>query len=380
MPADDRGPTPVALGWDAAWDAAFVPFVGGGRRPARVLAVHKETAIVRDERGARTPGHRDRAVPVRGARPERLPGRRRLGRAGRAGGERLGRRSGGHLGRRPAPVGVRPERGRRQPPDGRQPRRRAGHRGQRRRRVPRRRPRRRLQPAAAWSATSRSPGPAGSCPSSSSTRPTSGSTPRVVASPSRRSRPGVPIVTLSALTGDHLADLAPYLQPGTTAVVLGSSGRRQVHARERAARRGPPGDGRRPRGRFARPAHDHPPRALRAARRRAPHRHPGHPLARGRRRRRGRRDRLRRHHRARDPAAGSATAATAASPAARSGSRSTTARLSQERLASHRKLERELAHAERKEDPRARAAHKREWRLIHKSVSQHMARKYGDDR
>ena len=55
MPADDRGPTPVALGWDAAWDAAFLPFVGGGRRPARVLAVHKETAIVRDERGVERP-------------------------------------------------------------------------------------------------------------------------------------------------------------------------------------------------------------------------------------------------------------------------------------------------------------------------------------
>ena len=70
----------------------------------------------------------------------------------------------------------------------------------------------------------------------------------------------------------------------------------------------------------------------------------------------------------------------AASPAAPSGSALDDGRLSEDRLASHRKLERELAHAERKEDPRARAAHRREWRLIHKSVSQHMARKYGDDR
>ena len=36
--------------------------------------------------------------------------------------------------------------------------------------------------------------------------------------------PAVPIVVLSALTGDHVADLAPYLAPGQTAVVLGSSG------------------------------------------------------------------------------------------------------------------------------------------------------------
>ena len=36
--------------------------------------------------------------------------------------------------------------------------------------------------------------------------------------------PGVPVVVLSALTGDRLADLGRHLQPGPTAVVLGSSG------------------------------------------------------------------------------------------------------------------------------------------------------------
>lgn len=36
--------------------------------------------------------------------------------------------------------------------------------------------------------------------------------------------PGVPVVVLSALTGDHVADLAPHLGPARTAVVLGSSG------------------------------------------------------------------------------------------------------------------------------------------------------------
>ena len=42
--------TPTGLGWDAGWDQAFEPFAAGGRRPARVVAVHKETAIVRGDR------------------------------------------------------------------------------------------------------------------------------------------------------------------------------------------------------------------------------------------------------------------------------------------------------------------------------------------
>jgi ribosome biogenesis GTPase len=52
-------------------------------------------------------------------------------------------------------------------------------------------------------------------------------------------------------------------------------------------------------------------------------------------------------------------------------------RLTDDRLASHRKLERELAHAERKEDPRARAEARRRWKAISKSVERHMERKYG---
>jgi ribosome biogenesis GTPase len=55
-------------------------------------------------------------------------------------------------------------------------------------------------------------------------------------------------------------------------------------------------------------------------------------------------------------------------------------RLSEERLASHRKLERELARTVREGDPRARAEHRRTWRIIQKSVSEHMERKYGADR
>jgi ribosome biogenesis GTPase / thiamine phosphate phosphatase len=55
-------------------------------------------------------------------------------------------------------------------------------------------------------------------------------------------------------------------------------------------------------------------------------------------------------------------------------------RLSEDRLESHRKLEREMARAARQGDPRARAEHRRTWRLIQKSVNEHMARKYGDER
>jgi ribosome biogenesis GTPase len=51
--------------------------------------------------------------------------------------------------------------------------------------------------------------------------------------------------------------------------------------------------------------------------------------------------------------------------------------LTEERLASHRKLEREAARAAREGDPRARAEHRRTWRIIQKSVDEHMHRKYG---
>nr|MBA2300216.1 hypothetical protein [Chloroflexota bacterium] len=46
---------PGDLGWDAGWDEAFAPFAAEGRRPARVVAVHKETAIVRGDGGGDRP-------------------------------------------------------------------------------------------------------------------------------------------------------------------------------------------------------------------------------------------------------------------------------------------------------------------------------------
>src|SRR4051794_41707410 len=41
------------LGWDDGWTTAFAPFRAQGLRPARVVAVHRETSIVRDAAGDR---------------------------------------------------------------------------------------------------------------------------------------------------------------------------------------------------------------------------------------------------------------------------------------------------------------------------------------
>jgi ribosome biogenesis GTPase len=54
--------------------------------------------------------------------------------------------------------------------------------------------------------------------------------------------------------------------------------------------------------------------------------------------------------------------------------------LDEGRLDSRRKLDRELARAERQHDSRARAERRRQYRLIRSSVGRHMKQKYGDDR
>ena len=54
-------------------------------------------------------------------------------------------------------------------------------------------------------------------------------------------------------------------------------------------------------------------------------------------------------------------------------------RLDPARLASHRKLEREAAHVARASDPIARAAERRRWKAISASVAVHMRHKYGSD-
>jgi ribosome biogenesis GTPase len=191
--------------------------------------------------------------------------------------------------------------------------------------------------------------------------------------------PAVPIVVLSALTGDHVSDLSTYLAPGQTAVVLGSSGVgkstlvntllgevRQATAtvREDDSR------GRHTtthRELFELPGGamliDTPGiRALEVAGadvgvetafddigeiasacRFSDCRHEGEPGC-------------------------------AVRVAVDDG------RLSHDRLASHRKLEREMAHAERKGDARARAAETKRWKSIHKAVARQMQAKYGDTR
>ena len=190
--------------------------------------------------------------------------------------------------------------------------------------------------------------------------------------------PDVPVVALSALTRDGLAELGPYLAPGTTAVVLGSSGvgkstlvnallgeARQSVAEVRAS------DSRGRHTTTHRELFTLPGGALlvdtpgirslevfgaeagvdeafddiaelATACRFADCRHNGEPGC----------------------AVGAAIAAGELAP---------------ERLESQRKLERELDHGVRKGDPVAQAAERRRWKAIHKSVGRHMKLKYGDD-
>jgi len=188
--------------------------------------------------------------------------------------------------------------------------------------------------------------------------------------------PGVPIVVLSALTGDHVTDLAEHLHAGRTAVVLGSSGVGKstlVNAllgEERQATAAVRGDDSRGRHTtthrelFVLPGGalliDTPGirsleiagadegvetafddiNALAAACRFSDCRHDGEPGC-------------------------------AVRGALDDGS------LTVDRLESHRKLERELAFAERKGDPRAQAEERKRWKAIHKSVGKHMDAKYG---
>jgi ribosome biogenesis GTPase / thiamine phosphate phosphatase len=187
--------------------------------------------------------------------------------------------------------------------------------------------------------------------------------------------PAVPIVVLSALTGDHVADLSTHLAPGQTAVVLGSSGvgkstlvnallgedRQATSAVREDDSRGRHTTTHRelfelPGGAFL---IDTPGiRALEVAGadegvgiafddieelaatcRFSDCRHQGEPGC-------------------------------AVRDAIDDG------RLSRDRLASHEKLGRELARAERKVDARAEAEHRRRWKSIHKQVSRQMREKY----
>jgi ribosome biogenesis GTPase / thiamine phosphate phosphatase len=191
--------------------------------------------------------------------------------------------------------------------------------------------------------------------------------------------PAVPIVVLSALTGDHVADLAPYLAAGQTAVVLGSSGvgkstlvnallgeRRQATAEVRSDDS---------RGRhttthrelFELPGGamliDTPGiRAIEVAGADEGVEVAFDDVA-----------ELALHCRFSD-CGHDGEPGCAIRSALDDGS------LSADRFASHRKLERELAHAERKVDARARAAESKRWKSIHKAVARHMQAKYGEAR
>jgi ribosome biogenesis GTPase / thiamine phosphate phosphatase len=191
--------------------------------------------------------------------------------------------------------------------------------------------------------------------------------------------PAVPIVVLSALTGDHVGDLSPYLTPGQTAVVLGSSGVGKStllnallgeHRQATAAVRDDDSRGRHTT--THRELFELPNGALLIDT-------PG--------------------IRAIEVAGADEGVATAfddiadlalgcrfsdcrhqGEPGCAVRFALDDGRLSADRLASHRKLERELAHAERKGDARSRAAETKRWKSIHKAVSRHMRTKYGETR
>jgi ribosome biogenesis GTPase / thiamine phosphate phosphatase len=368
------------LGWDATWADAFAPFSAGGRVPARVVAVHKETAIVRRDGGP------DRSAGVSGRfRHEALAASDypavgdwvvlEPGVDGNDGSRSDSAVIAAVLPRRSAFVRSAADASRRT----------AGHLADEQviaanvdiaflvagldgdfnlRRLER-------YLAVAWS---------------------SGVMPVVVLNKADVGRdiegrqvavqavaPGVPIVTLSALTGDHVSDLAPYLLPGTTAAVLGSSGvgkstlvntllgdARQATASVRED--------------DSRGRHTTTHRELFAL--------PGGSLL------------------VDTPGirslevAGADVGVEAAfddiadlaatcrfSDCGHDGEPGCAIRRSLDdgsldpgRLASYRKLDRELRHAERKVDPRARAEERRRWKIIHKSVERQMHDKYGADR
>ena len=369
---------PTGLGWDAGWDAAFEPFAAGGRRPARVVAVHKETAIVRGDVG--------------GDRPATVSGRFRYDALAASDFPAVGDwvalepTDGGATADYPTVIAaVLPRRAAFVRSAADASRRTAGNLADEQviasnvdvaflvagldgdfnlRRLER-------YLAVAWS---------------------SGVTPVIVLNKADIARdlegrlvaveavaPGVPIVVLSALTGDHVADLGTYLVAGQTSVVLGSSGvgkstlLNTLLGEQRQATSDVREDDSRGRHTtthrelFALPGGalliDTPGiRSLEVAGadegvdaafddiaeialqcRFSDCRHGGEPGCAVRR------------------AIDDAT-------------------LDEDRLASYRKLERELAFAERREDPRARAAEAKRWRQIHKDVSRHMDQKYGRER
>ena len=369
---------PTGLGWDAGWDAAFEPFAAGGRRPARVVAVHKETAIVRGD--------------GEGDRPAAVSGRFRYDALAASDFPAVGdwvalepTAAAASADDAAVIAAVLPRRAAFVRSAADASRRTAGNLADEQviaanvdiaflvagldgdfnlRRLER-------YLAVAWS---------------------SGVTPVIVLNKADIARdlegrlvaveavaPGVPVVVLSALTGDHVADLGPYLGAGHTSVVLGSSGvgkstlvntllgeQRQAvsDVREDDSR------GRHTtthRELFALPGGalliDTPGiRSLEVA---------------------GADEGV---DTAFDDIAELATQCRfsdcghAGEPGCAVRRAIADATLGEDRLASFRKLERELSYAERREDPRARAAEAKKWRQIHLDGRRHMNQKYGRER
>jgi ribosome biogenesis GTPase len=190
--------------------------------------------------------------------------------------------------------------------------------------------------------------------------------------------PSVPVVPVSARTGDHLDALAEHLRPGRTAVVLGSSGVGKstlVNALLGEARQ----ETRAVRDTDSRGRHTTTHRELFVL--------PGGALlidTPGLRALEvsGAADGLAPAFEDVESLAAECRFSDcrhAGEPGCAVRAALTDGRLTEDRFESHRKLERELAREARRSDPRAAADHRRRWKSIHKAVTKHMDVKYGEE-
>ena len=179
---------------------------------------------------------------------------------------------------------------------------------------------------------------------------------------------GVDVLPVSSVTGEGLDDVRALLPAGRDRGDGRTLRRREVQPRERARRRDPRRHGGDPGGRRPGPAHDHRPRAARAARRRAARGHPGDARTRPLRRRRRGGHRLRRRRAAGRRLPVPRLRSTAPSPGARSPPPSTTAGSTPRGYTAWRKLQAEAHRQLLRVDARARAAEKARLRSFHRAI------------